>query len=926
MIVKVPEQRKFVSNGSNPFGDLISYIEGEKEQSQGRELSLTKKIENMRFDDLLNYATNQIDKETKEEKCIAICTNGILDITTASLEMNAVAARNTRCKDPAYHFILSWPEHEKPEPEKIFDAAQHAIKALGLSEHQYVIAIHGNTDNMHCHISVNRVHPITFKSRNLTWPLKNLHQAARESEIKHNWTHDNGIWIVEIDGHGKKHVVQNKEHAKAFANDAPHAHHDIDKKKILPAWHDPESLDSWLKTDVTKALKRDLKNLESWPALHSWLSQYDITLSDSGGGGMRLHAISSATGEILDLAASKGLRLLKRPELEKRWGPFANSIDIACKVPDLTHLTPVQKAKGIEHVITNTLDHRDNPDNRGVGANARPPEHVIRHQQLATRDETQGSGGLHELPAGGLDVREQNPAMPLPHPLQNRLGDPQTRQDQNVRRPGTDEIRGRGERSQRSLTRDDSKRAERKEQRATARADLRYRYSQYKGFVRDGDTEHYLRTKEIRLQHSYALKQIKEKSKAAKAAIPKALSIETRLVALIEIDAESLRRKLVQEASHQNQTRALNATRTPPLSWRTWLYEQSNLGDKAALSALRGIVYQAQRDAKKDDKEAQAQTDAADADYREQQYKKVMARLLEEEKREAAIRSANSNNMRPYEADALLAQYIGIQWRVTGNGNVEYSSQGGSHLFTDRGSRVTFDRVYVTDDEIRLALVHAQQKFGKEITLTGEDIEFTKRMARLADDMGIAILNPEMQIEIENHRKARELEITEAITITPESITEPTNEQTIEEDQTQATPSHKSNQTREADAPAPKTPQQHQPQTENENENGNENAETAPTHPTEKTPQEQLRALVLAIDPTATFVEPDPTANARTYSGKVAATLKTPQTGFAQRIGGGKYALHEIDAPAHADNNVLNVRYNADKITVTVEKAKGQGE
>jgi hypothetical protein len=144
--------------------------------------------------------------------------------------------------------------------------------------------------------------------------------------------------------------------------------------------------------------------------------------------------------------------------------------------------------------------------------------------------------------------------------------------------------------------------------------------------------------------------------------------------------------------------------------------------------------------------------------------------LLEEEKREAAIRSANIAAIRPYEADALLAKYTGIQWKVTGNGNVEYSDLAGDHLFTDRGSRVTFDRVRVTDDEIRVALAHAQQKFGQPLTLTGDDPIFTERMARLADDMGIGILNPEMKAVIAAHRANRNLEIAEAINISPADI------------------------------------------------------------------------------------------------------------------------------------------------------------
>lgn len=82
----------------------------------------------------------------------------------------------------------------------------------------------------------------------------------------------------------------------------------------------------------------------------------------------------------------------------------------------------------------------------------------------------------------------------------------------------------------------------------------------------------------------------------------------------------------------------------------------------------------------------------------------------------------------------------------------EHKTDAGDLLFTDRGNRVTFDRVRVSDDEIRLALVHAQQKFGKQLTLTGDDPVFTERMARLADDMGLTILNPELQTVIADYR------------------------------------------------------------------------------------------------------------------------------------------------------------------------------
>lgn len=904
MIPHIPDQRKFKSNGGTPFNDLIAYIEGEQEQELGSggepERPRQQELSNQ-FDDILNYATAPVDKDTKAEKCIAIRTHGVDCLATASIEMNEVSSQNKRCKDPAYHIILSWPEHEHPAPELIFDAAEHAIKALGLAEHQYVIAVHGNTDNTHCHISVNRVHPITFKSTNIEWAVKTLHYAARESEIKHGWTHDNGIYVVETNGHGKKQIVLNKDHANALEKAAPRVHRDLGTEEILPTWHDPDSLDSWLKTRVARSLKHALPDLDSWQALHAWLGNYNIALSDSGGGGLRLHATSQDTGEILDVAASKGLRLLKRGDLEKRWGAFANSVVVPCIAPDLSHLTPDQIAEGVEDVINRTLDE------------GRPPEHIIRAQQSAGRAVPERGGSVHELPSGGVDSGGQDGDLQLPDPIQGGLGDDQARQDQNLRRTGTDPAGGRGEggeRSLRSQNRNDAQRAQRKAERASARADLRQRFAQYKRLVKGGDTDHFLRLKEAQEGRSGALKAIRDSSKAAKAAISKQTPFDTRLHTVIAINAESLRRKLQVEAEFQKTCRALRETRIPPFSWRAWLTEQANLGDQAALSALRGIVYQAQRDAKKSagqgDDEPELQLDTSEA--RERQYRKVMARLLEEEKREAAIRSARSSSARPYEADALLARYVGIQWQVTGNGNVEYNDGRGHHLFTDRGSRVTFDRVRVSDDEIRLALSHAQQKFGKQLTLTGDDPVFTHRMARLADDMGMTVLNPDLRVVIERHRAARILEITQATTVQP------------------ARPAAGPTVTPEA-VPA-RGPQDQPMPARAEPVVAAGDRVQVPLQPEiepDKTPAERLRAMVLAIDPGAKFVVPDTEKSPVPFVGPIAAALDAPDVGFAQHVGRSVYAIHVTTVPEHAGDLQVEVNYRSGKAVVVVADGKGRG-
>ncbi len=883
MIPKIPDQRKFKAKKGKPFNDLLSYIEAQPDQSVGLRQQLGSD-----FSDVIDYATAPTDQEAGVEKCIAIRTHGVTSIATASLEMNAVAQKNTRCPDPVFHIILSWPEHEKPAPELIFDAAEHAIRTLGLGEHQYVLAVHGNTDNMHCHISVNRIHPRTYKSHNIAWSHKNLHRAARESEIKHGWSHDTGLFVVEVDADGKKQVVPNKDRAEALHASVPRVHPELGSDELLPVWHDPDSLDSWLKTTVAKALKGALARLDSWAALHTWLGEYDIALKDSGGGGLRLSATSTETGEVLDLAASKGLRRLKRAELEKRWGPYTNRVAVPAQVSDLSHLSPQQLAKGVAAYLAMA---------------PRPPQHVLLARQKA--------------------LKASAPVRPVP------VTEVITKLEQ-----GLD--------TSRSTIRDTLQRAQRKEQRAAARLDLRQRFAQYQQEVRQAGVVYFAGVKALQAARRLALAQLREQDKAAKHANLKTKDIRDRFVRVLEIENARLGRRLQIDADQQVKAEALSEVRVPPLSWRAWLLQQAGQGDQAALSALRGIVYQAQRDAKGDGSldEPENADEIDSAQSRARRYQKLMARLLEEEQKEAAIRSADSRRMRPYEADALLRLYTNMVWHVTGNGNVEYRDTAGAHLFTDRGNRVTFDRVRVEDDEIRLALAHAQQKFGMPLTLTGDDPVFTERMARLADDMGISILNPELRNVIELHRVARTAPITElppagssqrlpeappavvpAVFDTasvPGSSTRTKRAKALPHNLTDEVGSSQSEPAeqvvaeslvRKASAQSPDLPV-----------TGNVSPDELP-----QTPQERLRAMALAINPNAKFITPTDEGRGVTYYGKVAATLGAGEPGvlqFSTRLDA--FILHSsLNMGDHTVGESIEVQYKNG--VVTAKSSRGRG-
>ena len=86
-------------------------------------------------------------------------SRNISGIEYAATEMQALASLNSRCKDPVFHFILSWREFELPTNEQADEAVGIALSELGLEDCQAVWGLQADTENRHVHVVVNRVHP-----------------------------------------------------------------------------------------------------------------------------------------------------------------------------------------------------------------------------------------------------------------------------------------------------------------------------------------------------------------------------------------------------------------------------------------------------------------------------------------------------------------------------------------------------------------------------------------------------------------------------------------------------------------------------------------------------------------------------------------------------------------------------------------------
>lgn len=310
MIVRIPPRRR--DNGSS-FKKLLEYLTVGLPEN-GADLEM------LSFDRLTQYITNKsiIDSLGDEvEKCLAVEIGNLTSLKVAAAEMYGVASKNTRARDPVFHYLISWPENENPPVETVLDCARYTLEALGLSEHQYVIGVHVNTDNLHAHIEVNKIHPQTYLSRHIEWSHKTLHRAIRELEIKYGFENVNGLYVVqEIDG--QKFVV--------LASDAEKNVERLSsgRANLFETWNGRESFETWCKNVPAKALKKLVeKELPtSWNDIHAVMAQHGIELQYAGGG-YRISTLSDGDdGKPVSIALSKVFRFLQPKELEESLGNF----------------------------------------------------------------------------------------------------------------------------------------------------------------------------------------------------------------------------------------------------------------------------------------------------------------------------------------------------------------------------------------------------------------------------------------------------------------------------------------------------------------------------------------------------------------------------------------------------------------------------
>jgi len=248
------------------------------------------------FKSLGAYLTNDVDKETGEviQRGEIMLSPSLLSEETAAIEMRAVSKENQRCKDPVLHLVLSWQKDENPSREQWEKAVNHAMKELGMTEHQYMAVAHTDTENFHVHIMANRVHPETYRAHYPEWLHKSLDKACREIEAEQGWQHSNGLYKWDEDK--GRAVPMTRAEREALREAAERRELEAgeagkDKAAKMERFGNAESLQTYCKGAPAQELAAVMKQERAtWQDVHAVMARHGLELHKGEKGGYTVTA------------------------------------------------------------------------------------------------------------------------------------------------------------------------------------------------------------------------------------------------------------------------------------------------------------------------------------------------------------------------------------------------------------------------------------------------------------------------------------------------------------------------------------------------------------------------------------------------------------------------------------------------------------
>jgi hypothetical protein len=244
-----------------------------------------KSVRKSGFAALVRYI---VDAQHKNERV------GTVFITNCQSDQQQVAVTeilNTQVQnmratsDKTYHLIVSFRAGEQPDDATLRVIEARICDALGYGEHQRISAVHRDTDNLHMHVAINKIHPTRYTMHEPFNDFRTLGQVCEQLERD---------FQLEPDNH------------QAGKSAAENRAADMERHAGV------ESLLGWIKRECVE----QIQSAQSWMALHSVMRENGLRLHERGNG------LVVSAGDGTTVKASSIAREYSKARLEARFGPF----------------------------------------------------------------------------------------------------------------------------------------------------------------------------------------------------------------------------------------------------------------------------------------------------------------------------------------------------------------------------------------------------------------------------------------------------------------------------------------------------------------------------------------------------------------------------------------------------------------------------
>ncbi len=212
-----------------------------------------KSVRKSNFSVLIQYL---IDPQDKSERVSQIKVSNCYsdDQIAALIEIQNTQEMNTRAKsDKTCHLVLSFPEGERLSDTDLNAIEERFCDVLGFNGHQRISVVHIDTNNLHVHIAINKIHPRNLTIHNPYYDYKKVAKLCEQIEQEYGLTQVN------------HETVSDKVSRVA---------------QEIEARTGVESLLGWIKRECLDELKQS----GNWQDLHQVLVRHGLQIKERGNG------------------------------------------------------------------------------------------------------------------------------------------------------------------------------------------------------------------------------------------------------------------------------------------------------------------------------------------------------------------------------------------------------------------------------------------------------------------------------------------------------------------------------------------------------------------------------------------------------------------------------------------------------------------